>query len=166
MASTRSRFSGGWKRPDKFIHGQRNSPEYAVWRTMKARCTNPKRPEFSHYGERGISVCERWMTSFAAFLADMGHRPSLHHQLDRIDNSRGYEPENCRWATARENSTNRRSSVFVEYGGHKRTLNEWARTAGVTVQPTTLSMRLKAGWDIEKALFTGPWKGPWRGIGA
>jgi hypothetical protein len=73
---------------------------------MWQRCGNPKHPAFSRYAERGITICERWR-SFECFLSDMGERPSG-LTLDRLDNARGYEPGNCRWATRKEQIRNRR----------------------------------------------------------
>lgn len=89
-------------------HGMRSAPEYQVWRGMKLRCHSPTHIRFCDYGGRGICVCDEWRTSFSTFFRDMGPRPSPDHQIDRIDNSRGYEPGNCRWVTRLENMRNRR----------------------------------------------------------
>jgi hypothetical protein len=76
---------------------------------MNQRCTNPRNKRYADYGGRGIQVCDRWRTSFAAFLEDMGRRPSPEHSIDRYPNNDGnYEPGNCRWATAKQQRANRR----------------------------------------------------------
>lgn len=95
------------------VHGQSSrtvrSPAYRSWDAMIQRCTNPKNPSFRRYGERGIGVCDRWL-SFSSFFADMGDRPPG-MSLDRVDGLKGYGPENCRWATAADQQSNRRNSV-------------------------------------------------------
>lgn len=85
------------------------SPEYGVWQAVIARCTNPKNKRWAWYGGRGVRICQRWRHDFAAFLADMGPRPSPHHSIDRINSDGDYEPGNCRWASPREQYMNRKA---------------------------------------------------------
>ena len=85
------------------------TPEYAAWQGMRARCHRKTHADYQEYGGRGIVVCERWLGSFSAFLADVGLRPSPRHSLDRRNNDGNYEPGNVRWATAKEQANNRRS---------------------------------------------------------
>lgn len=92
-------------------HGMTKTPEYSSWEHMKYRCYNPKDKRYKEYGGRGITVCERWFDSFENFLADMGQRPSMDHSLDRKNVNGNYEPNNCRWATRKEQRNNRRDSV-------------------------------------------------------
>lgn len=87
-------------------HGMQNTAEYISWYCMKNRCYNKNYIGYHRYGGRGITICDRWMKSFTAFLKDMGQRPFLKAQIDRIDNNKGYYKENCRWATPAQNSQN------------------------------------------------------------
>lgn len=93
-------------------HRMKGTPEYKAWQGIKDRCLNPRSKLFPDYGGRGITVCERWRSSFAAFLSDMGPRTSPEHSIDRKDNSGHYGPGNCRWATYEEQNRNRRRSKF------------------------------------------------------
>lgn len=94
-----------------FKHGalcrKERKSEYNTWYNMRMRCTNPKEIGFKRYGERGISVCKRWLNSFVDFYSDVGPKPTPKHSLDRIDNDGNYEPGNVRWATATEQARNR-----------------------------------------------------------
>ncbi len=125
---------------------------YRLWAGMRRRCNNKNEKSYPRYGGRGIKVCERW-SSFKAFKEDMGERPTSKHQLDRIDNGGDYEPGNCRWVTAKENSNNRRSSRFLEFRGRTQTLQAWSEEVGIKY--TTLIMRIDArGWSVDRALTT------------
>jgi hypothetical protein len=88
-------------------HGMSDSPEYGIWEQLKNRCSNPRNRDYPYYGGRGITVCERWRTSFLAFYQDMGARPSPELTLERVDNDAGYFPENCVWATRAQQTANR-----------------------------------------------------------
>lgn len=89
-------------------HGDYGSPEYIAWRNMLQRCYYKKNISYYNYGERGITVCDRWKTSYLMFLKDMGRKPDLELTLDRINNNKGYFPENCQWATRSQQNKNRR----------------------------------------------------------
>ncbi len=88
-------------------HGMTGTPTYRSWQAMIARCEYPCSGSYERYGAAGITVCAEWRDSFARFLADMGERPPG-TSLDRIDNSLGYAPGNCRWASTRDQALNRR----------------------------------------------------------
>lgn len=91
-------------------HGMSHLPAYLNWQTMIQRCENPRNPHYPRYGGRGITVCDRWKV-FEHFYADMGERPTPTHSIDRRDNDKGYSPDNCRWATKREQLLNTRRSI-------------------------------------------------------
>ena len=114
----------------RLIHGnaKRVGPtqEYSAWISAKARCVNPRHRAYKDYGGRGITVCERWINNFPAFLSDMGPRPDG-YSLDRIDNDGNYEPQNCRWASHSQQTRNKRNNRWMECGGRRMILADWAR---------------------------------------
>lgn len=133
-------------------HGMKRTPTWKSWRSMKQRCLLPTAPNYAMYGGRGISVCLRWRDSFEAFLGDMGERPSPGHSIDRIDGNRGYEPGNCRWATAKAQARNTRTNRLLAHGGRTLPLAAWAEELGVGW--TALDNRLRSGWSVERTLTT------------
>lgn len=94
--------------PEKTQAWHRKNPLYIIWYSMKQRCTNPNHRAYANYGGRGISVYPEWLRSYEAFESYMGPKPGPEYSLDRINNERGYEPGNVRWATAKEQAANRR----------------------------------------------------------
>ena len=136
--------------------GGYKTPEYTTWKEMKRRCYNPRNSQYHLYGGRGIVICNRWRTSFINFFADMGPKPFSEATIDRINNNGDYEPSNCRWATKLEQGQNTRKARMLTHDGETMCLRAWARKLGITHR--TLSVRLKRGWSIERALTTPPMK--------
>ena len=129
---------------------------YDTWKSMRDRCTKPSDHAYCGYGARGITVCERWLGLDGPknFAADMGPKPvgGQRYTLDRIDNERGYSPENCRWVTHKENQRNKRTSRFLTFGGETLNVAAWAERFGLN--RATIRSRIKDGWSVEAALVT------------
>lgn len=135
-----------------YVHGQTESPEWNSWIGMIRRCTNPKYKGFERYGGRGIQVCERW-SIFENFIADMGHKPTPLHSIDRFPNVDGnYEPSNCRWATSKQQAQNRRDNALLTFRGETKCITAWEEQFGFS--RFTIRQRLNRGWPVEKALTT------------
>lgn len=133
-------------------HGLTKTAEYKVWAGIKRRCLNKSEKSYNDYGARGITICKRWSDSFEAFLEDVGPRPSPQHTIERIDNEKGYEPNNCRWATRDEQAVNKRNNRRITFLGVTRVLAEWARLTGI--HRATIEYRLDHGWSVEHTLTT------------
>ena len=126
------------------------SREYRSWKAMRERCRWAAK-----YVKKGIRVCQEWQESFDNFLADVGAAPSFQHSIDRIDNTRGYEPGNVRWATSTEQCRNRSISILLTCNGETKCLNEWLRQTGLN--NTLVRRRLFDGWTHEQSLgFASP----------
>lgn len=123
--------------------------ERTSFEKMWERCRNKKHTKYKAYGAAGITVCERWR-SFKNFIEDMGPKPSPKHSIDRIDNKKGYEPGNCRWATAKEQMRNQRRNIYVTYNGDRVLLIELTEKLGLN--RSIVYGRLKLGWKLEDAL--------------
>jgi hypothetical protein len=133
---------------------------YSVWSAMNQRCSCPELPGYRNYGGRGLRVCERWRT-FEFFFEDMGERPKG-LSIERIDNERGYDcghcedcrernaPPNCRWATMREQSRNKRTNTYVVYKGERCLLVDLAARHGISAG--VIRGRLRLGWTLHRSL--------------
>lgn len=122
----------GYRAPG--YHAYRDNPRVArIYESMKSRCNNPNRKKYESYGARGIYVCDEWNNSFESFcewaLAN-GYEDGL--QLDRIDNSGPYSPDNCRWVTPKENSRNTRRNKYLTLRGVTKTVAEWCETLPIS----------------------------------
>lgn len=163
MHYIRSKKHSALDAPPRAAHGAKSggraTPEYTAWQRIRDRCNNRNSKDFPYYGGRGIRVCARWEASFEAFLADVGHRPTPAHTIDRIDNYRGYEPGNVRWATRAEQSRNRRPfsmigkstrARWITVGDVQDSIAGWSRRSGLT--RGCIRSRLRYGWEPSRAV--------------
>ena len=133
-------------------HGLTDSPTYTTWQDMKARCSNKNDKKYKIYGGRGITVCGRWNNSFIAFLEDMGERPKG-MSIERIDNNKGYYPENCKWATYGEQNRNHSRNRKITIGGETKCLIDWVEEG--KLKYNTILYRIRRGWSPEEAIRSG-----------
>lgn len=166
--SNTNRLKSGWKRSCGCIqkeqlakrnkenakHGLNNHPLHGVWHNMKDRCYRELCSEYQRYGGRGITVCDEWLHDFQAFYdwaITHGYTKGL--TIDRIDNDGNYEPNNCRWATQKEQQNNRSTNHHLTYNGKTMTISEWADE--LSVPAYMIRNRVKKGMPIEKILYKG-----------
>lgn len=133
-------------------HGRSRTPEHRIWTGILTRCRNANVSYFKNYGGRGIKICDRWASSFEAFFADVGPRPSPSHSIDRIDVNGNYEPGNVRWATPLEQANNRRVTRTVTAAGETLSMVAWAKRLGC--DPSTIYQRIASGWSEDRAVIT------------
>lgn len=127
-------------------HGLTKTPEYRVWCLMRGRCLNPADHAYPLYGGRGITIAPEW-DDFDVFLRDMGKKPTSKHSIDRIDVNGRYGPENCRWATWRQQQNNKRCNIRMTFSGETLTLSEWSEK--LELPYSTLRNRLiRCGMDL------------------
>jgi hypothetical protein len=135
--------------------GGKNS-QYSIHTGILQRCTNPNNDRYADYGGRGIRVCDRWLEpngqGYINFLTDMGQRPTLAHEIERICNNGNYEPGNCKWATSIEQNRNKRNNHNLTYNGKTQCIAAWAEELGIHQE--TIRNRIKKGWPIEKVLVS------------
>jgi|SRR6185312_12463818 len=135
-------------------HSLSRHPAYRSWIYMRNRCNNPNYDGYGIYGGRGISVCERWNTSFEAFWEDMGPTWAPGLSIDRINYNDNYSPENCRWVTAKEQARNRRTETIIETPAGPMCVTEAAELYGLSRQ--TLFSRLRYKWTDPYDLVRPP----------
>ena len=130
---------------------------YNIYNNMIMRCTNKKAINYSRYGGRGITVCEQWLKrggnlDFFKWAENNGYEENL--SLDRIDNDKGYSPENCRWTDLRTQGKNKRNNIYLTFNGKTQILEEWSRETGIDSR--LLRYRTTHGWSDEEALTIPP----------
>jgi hypothetical protein len=136
-------------------HGKTNTRIHRIWSGIKSRCSNKNLPEYERYGGRGITVCDEWKTDFQSFYEwAMSNGYSDNLTIDRIDNNKGYSPDNCRWVTYKEQANNKSNNVFLSFNGELKTISQWGDELGI--KDGTIRARLNHGWSIEKALTIIP----------
>jgi hypothetical protein len=123
---------------------------YSAWQGMINRCRYERLKCWKNYGGRGIKVCPQWEHSFEQFLADMGEKPSTSHSIERKFVDGDYTPDNCVWATRKEQSRNTRRTVLLTHNGKTQCVADWAIELGFSV--SSLHDRLRLGWTVEEAL--------------
>jgi len=142
---------GCYRKERQQTHRLSRMPEYKVWSVMKDRCYNPQNPRYRLYGARGITVCARWRESVVHFIVDMGNRPKG-GTLERIDNDKGYFPENCKWSSQMEQCNNRRGNVSATLNGKTQTIAQWYRELHPTIGLAAIYSRIRRGISPEQAL--------------
>ena len=149
--------------PNGKTHGLTNTRPYRIWQCMKNRCYNSNREAYKDYGGRAnnsIEVCDKWRNDFQAFYDDVSKLPHFDedgYSLERIDNNKGYQLDNVKWATRTEQANNKRNNRLLEFNGKKLTIAQWSRETGL--KASTIGMRINYGWPIERALTEKPIKG-------
>lgn len=128
-------------------HGMTKTKIHEVWKEMKRRCKNNSNPS---YKRKKIKVCKEWELSknFIDWALSNGYKEGL--QIDRIDNNKGYYPENCRFVTPKENANNRENTIYLTFKGETKNLNDWSEITGI--KRHTLRTRLRRNWSTEDVL--------------
>lgn len=131
-----------------FKHGMKNSRIYYIHQGMKQRCMNPNHHSYKDYGAKGIMVCDEWKNfdSFREWAMSNGYTESM--TIDRIDNSRGYSPDNCRWISAFKQASNRKSNHYVTWKGETHTLAEWSRITGIRSEKIRYRLKKEMSLDL------------------
>ena len=154
LLSGRTLSCGCLQRERTTIHGETGDPLYYTWQAMRYRCNNPGNKNYENYGGRGITVCDDWNDDYISFrdwALNNGYEQGL--SIDRINNDLGYNPDNCRWATAKQQQNNRRCNVIYSLNGEAHTLSEWCDIVNLPYK-TVIARINDRGWPFEQAITT------------
>jgi hypothetical protein len=122
---------------------------YSVWRNIKYNCLNPNSQQYHYFGGAGITICDEWASSFTAFISDLGERPNG-ASLIRIDKSKGFSPDNCRWEVVRKHHQLIKRTIFIEYNGQRKSIKDWAQDIGLSYH--AIWKRYTSGYPVELIL--------------
>ena len=140
----------------KIMYGDSKERIHNIWNLIKYRCEDSTSPAYKNYGARGITVCAEWSNGVEGYFAfkkwSLENGYSIDKSIDRIDNDKGYSPENCRWTNNETQSNNKRNNLILEHNGESHTASEWAKISGIPYK--TFINRVYLGWDIERAIST------------
>lgn len=150
LKSGNTQSCGCHKRSLVFKHGMSQTRMFSIWTNMFERCYKPKNPNYKRYGGRGITICDRWNV-FLNFYEDMKDGYADNLSIDRIDVNGNYEKSNCRWATCKEQSNNRRDTIYLTVDGETKIIEEWAKVSPVKLN--TIRSRVWWGWNDKDAIF-------------
>ena len=138
------------------VHGLSNTRIHRIWDNMKTRCLNKNSPAFRFYGGRGITICEEWLndrSKFFEWALSNGYSDNL--TIERIDNDKGYYPDNCAWVTKEMQYKNKRQNIMITYDGKTLCAEDWSKVTGIPSM--TIRWRYKHGWSAERTLTTKPY---------
>lgn len=157
LKSEHTRSCGCWVKEMHTTHGLSQSRIYKVYSGMKKRCYNKNHKLYNRYGGRGITICDEWLNDFMAFYnwsMDNGYQDDL--TIDRIDNNKGYSPDNCRWVTMLEQAQNTSKNVNITYKGKTQTISAWSRETGIP--QNTISRRFRVFDNLDIVFYKGDLK--------
>ncbi len=134
-------------------HAENNKRIYVIWRNLKKRCYRKENKDYKYYGAKGITVCDEWLKTYLNFFLwaiDNGYKSHL--TIDRINNNKGYSPENCKWSTIKEQANNKTTSIVYIYNNKKYTVPSIAKDLGMTT--SAIYRRINQGWSVEEIIST------------
>lgn len=151
LRTGRKKSCGCYKGTGNLKHGMSKTRLYRIWESMLTRCENKANVSYRLYGAKGVTVCDEWhkFQPFAEWALSNGYEDSL--SIDRIDNSKGYSPDNCRWANLSEQANNRSCTIIIEKDGESKPLATWCKELGLSYALVYNRIH-KMGWSFDRAI--------------